>query len=78
MIKSKKSLVENKIKDDIEQLLSKYKHGKQFMDKENSRVNEPHKFVPNLWQRLDLRFSNKMLPFKTYLFITCKKNIRKQ
>ena len=48
MIKSKKSLVENKIKDDIEQLLSKYKHGKQFMNTENSRTNEPHKFVPNL------------------------------
>ena len=27
LIKSNKSLVENKIKNDIEQLLSKYKHG---------------------------------------------------
>ena len=25
----------------------------------NSKTNEPHKFVPNLSQRLDLRSSNK-------------------
>ena len=30
-----------------------------FMNTENSKVNEPHKFVLNLSQRLDLRSSNK-------------------
>ena len=41
-----------------------------FMSAENSKINKPHKFVPNLLQRLDLR---NMLLFKTYLFITCWK-----
>ena len=43
------------------------------MNTENSKTNEPHKFVLNLSQRLDLRGSNKhvtnMSFFKTYLFI---------
>ena len=41
-----------------------------FMSAENSKINKPHKFVPNLLQRLDLR---NMLLCKTYLFITCWK-----
>ena len=35
-----------------------------FMNTENSKANEPHKFVLNLLQRLDL---------KTYLLITLGK-----
>ena len=35
-----------------------------FMNTENSKTNEPHKFVLNLLQRLDL---------KTYLLITLEK-----
>ena len=35
-----------------------------FMNAENSKTNEPHKFVLNLLQRLDL---------KTYLLITLGK-----
>ena len=35
-----------------------------FMNTENSKTNEPHKFVLNLLQRLDL---------KTYLLITLGK-----
>ena len=31
----------------------------KFMNTENSKMNEPHKFVPNLSQRLDLARSNK-------------------
>ena len=33
--------------------------GKIFMNTENSKTNETHKFVPNLTQRLDLRSSKK-------------------
>ena len=44
-----------------------------FMNTENSKTNEPHKFALNLSQRLDLRSSKNMLLFKTYLFITRQK-----
>ena len=30
-----------------------------FLDKENSKTNEPYKFALNLLQRLDLKSSNK-------------------
>ena len=40
-----------------------------FMNPENSKTNQPHKFVLNLSQRLDLS-SNKPVP---YLFIICGK-----
>ena len=40
------------------------------MNKENCKTNDPHKFVLNLLQRLDLRSPNKHVPFQTYLFIT--------
>ena len=32
-----------------------------FMNTENSRTNEPHKFVLNLQQRLDLKNSGKYI-----------------
>ena len=41
-----------------------------FQNTENSKTNEPHKFVLNLSQRLDLRSSNKHVSSKTYLFIS--------
>ena len=37
-----------------------------FMNTENSKTNEPQKFVLNLSQRLDLRGSNKDLPLQKY------------
>ena len=49
-----------------------------FMNTENSKTNQPHKFVVNLSQRLDVKSSDKkkkkkvqinMLLFKTYLLI---------
>ena len=48
-----------------------------FMNTENSKMNEPHKFVLNLSQRLNLRSSNTHLLFKTSIYYTWK-NIRKQ
>ena len=59
IIKSNESLAENKIKNEIEQLLLKYKHENIFISTENSKTNEPQKFVLNLPQRLDLRSSDK-------------------
>ena len=49
-----------------------------FMNTEKSKTNEPHKFVLNFSQVLDLRSSDKSLLFKIYLFISRVKNIRKQ
>ena len=41
-----------------------------FMNTENNKTNEPHKFALNLSQRLGLRSLINMLLFKAYLFIT--------
>ena len=48
IIKSSESLAGNKLKNKIEQLLSKYKRGRIFMNRENSKVNGSQKFVLNL------------------------------
>ena len=40
------------------------------MNTENSKTNEPHKFILNLSQRLDFRSSNKHVALHIYLFIT--------
>ena len=48
------------------------------MNTENNETNEPHKFVLNLWQRSDLRSSNKhVAPENLSIYYTWK-NIRKQ
>ena len=46
------------------------------MNTENSKTNEPHKFVLNLQQRLDLRSSNEHVALYLYIlqFITCGNN----
>ena len=59
IIKSNESLVKNETKNEIQQLLLKYKHGKDIHESENSKTNEPRKFVLNVSQRLDLTSSNK-------------------
>ena len=50
-----------------------------FVNTENSKINEPHKFVLNLSQKLDLRSSNKYTAYQnlTVYYYTFK-NIRKQ
>ena len=58
-IKSNESLAENKKKNEIEQLLLKYKHWNNSHEHGNSKTNEPHKFFLNLSQRLDLGSSDK-------------------
>ena len=58
IIKINELLVGNKIKNKIEQLLFKYMET-VFMNTENSKSNEPHIFVLNLSQILELRSSNE-------------------
>ena len=47
------------------------------MNKENRKENEPHKFVLNLSQRLDLRSSNKHVALQKLPIYYTWKNIRK-
>ena len=49
-----------------------------FMNTENSKTNEPHKFVLNLSQRLDLRSSNRHVALQNLSIYYMWKNIRKQ
>ena len=49
-----------------------------FMNTENSKTNEPHKFPLNLSQRLDLRGSNKHVALQNLSIYYTWKNIRKQ
>ena len=49
-----------------------------FMNTKNSKTNEPHEFVLNLSQRLDLRSSNKHVALPNLCIYYKWKNIRKQ
>ena len=49
-----------------------------FVNMENGKTNEPHKFVFNLSQRLDLRSSDKHVDFQNLSIYYTWKNIRKQ
>ena len=48
------------------------------MNIKNSKTNEPHKFVLNLSQRLDLRSSNKHVAIQNLSIYYTWKNVRKQ
>ena len=73
IIERNESLAWNKIKNEIEQSLSKYVH-----EHRKQQNNKPHKFVLNLSQRLDLKSAEKYVHLQN-LFIYCTgKNIRKQ
>ena len=49
-----------------------------FMNTENSKTSDPHKFVLNLSQRLDLRSSNKHITLQNLSIYYTWKNIRRQ
>ena len=49
-----------------------------FINTENSQTNEPHKFILNLSQRLDLRSSDKHVPLQNLSIYYTWKNMRKQ
>ena len=51
---------------------------KIFMNTENSKANEPHKFVLNLSQKLGLRSSDKHVALQNLSIYCTWKNIRKQ
>ena len=78
IIKSNESLAENKIKNEIEQSLSKFKYETIFMNTENSKTNEPHKVFLNLLQILDLRSSNEHVALQNISIYYTWNNIRKQ
>ena len=50
----------------------------KFMNTENSKTNEPHKFVLNLSQRLDLKSLDKQVPLQNLSIYYTWKNRRKQ
>ena len=49
-----------------------------FINMKNSKMNEPHKFVPNLSQILDLRSSKNHLALQNLSIYYSWENIRKQ
>ena len=49
-----------------------------FTDTENSKMNEPHKFLLTLSQRLDLRSSDKHVALQNLSMYYTWKSIRKQ
>ena len=49
-----------------------------FINTENNKTNQPHKFVLSLSQRLDLRSSNKHVAVQLIYLLHIEKNIRKQ
>ena len=48
------------------------------MNTENSKTNEPHRFVLNLSQKLALRSSNEHVALQNLSIYYTRKNIRKQ
>ena len=49
-----------------------------FMNTENNKTNEPHKFALNLSQRLGLRSLNKHVALQSLFIYYTWKNIRKK
>ena len=47
-----------------------------FMNTENSKTSEPHKFILNLTEKLDLRSSKKHFSFQNLSIYYTWKNIR--
>ena len=48
------------------------------MNMENSKTDEPHKFILNLSQRLDLKSSNKHVDLQNLFTCCVLKNMRQQ
>ena len=78
ILKNNESLAENKIKNKIEQLLLKYKHGNNIHGHGNSKTSKPHKFALSLSQRLDLGSLDKHFALQTLSIYYTWKNTRKQ
>ena len=78
IIKSNESLAENKKKKKLNNYCPNISMETIFMNTENSKKNEPHQFVLNWSQRLDLRISNKHVALQNLSVYYTWKNIRKQ
>ena len=77
IIKHNGLVAEHTSKSEIRQLLPKYKHGNDIhKQKKISKTNEPHKFVLNWSQQLDLRSSNKYVSLQKLSLYRPWKNIR--
>ena len=77
IIKSNESLAENKTKKRLNNYYKNISMETIFMNTENSKTNEPHKFVFDLSQRLDFRSSNKHVALQNLSIYYTWKNIRK-
>ena len=77
--KHNESLAENKkqIKTRLNNQWSNISMEMIFINTENSKTNELHKFVLNLSQSLDLRNSNKHIALQNVSFYYTWKNVRK-
>ena len=76
IIKSNESLAEIIIKNEIEQLLLKYKHGNNIHE-HGKQQNKWTTFVFNFSQRLGLRSSDKQTALRNLSISYTWKNIRK-
>ena len=74
--KRNESLAENKIKKEVEQLLSKHKHGNNIHE-HGKQKNKWTTYCGSLSQRLDLRISNKHVALENLSINHTWKNIRK-
>ena len=78
IIKSNESLADNKIKNEIEQLLLKYKHRNNIHEHQKPQNEWANKFVLHLPRRLDLKGKYKHVTLQNlYIYYTWK-DIRKQ
>ena len=76
IVKSNESLAENK-KTRLYNNCLNISMGTIFINSGNRETNEPNKFVLNLWQRLDLRSSNKHVALQNLSIYYTWRNIRK-
>ena len=67
-----------KIKNEIEQLLLKYKHGNNIHEHGKQQNEESRKFDLNLSSRLDLTSSDQLVALQNLSIYYTWKNIRKQ
>ena len=75
--KSNKSLAGNKVKNEIEQLLLKYKLGNDKHEHEKQRSKWTSSIFFNLSRRVDLRSSNKHVALQNVSIYYKWKNMRK-
>ena len=78
IIKRNKLLAEHTIKTRLVNYYPNIRMETTFMNTENSKTNEPHKFFLNFSQRLDIRSSYKHVALQNLSICYTWKNIRQQ